>query len=143
MNNDELFATFLELEYRPKNPPVGIRDYVLKDRIILRQSVEGYSVLYLSSGASLKIPWKWTDLFLGLYYWGGDEIDWRGQKDFISLMTKLQTYHLGSFQKVNGEGYLGTLGDICAIGTGDFRKKYSKLSLPPFEWKGLAGTFDI
>lgn len=143
MRNDEIVQEYLRLCYFSSREHKE-KDYLITDHILLRASLEGWKIIYLNTGISLEIDWKWIDLFYELYCYAGDEISWRTDRDFISLMVRLQSFILGGIDKLqSGEKFLTLLAMICDIGTKDFIKKYPELKLKPFLLRRTADTLEI
>jgi hypothetical protein len=144
MTNQEILKDYLSLIYK-KDSRQEKCDIKIKDYIILRSTGMGDTIHYLTSGLSLFLPWSWISIFKGLFYYSGDQILYSGEsidtiEEFIRLSVILQSYPLGQVSKVNGDKFLDTLGDLCNIGTGEFREYMLKtydIKVEPFEYDSL------
>lgn len=136
----QLLLDFLELDYDEKKfGPDRAKDIVLGDLIVSRLDFSGYTVNYLFSGASLFIPWAWMDLFDKFNVHSGHQIlgmrIMNNLDKFIYLMTDLQ-------QKIMANLFvLEILGDICNIGTKEFRETIRPF--PPFEYSSRTRQIEI
>ncbi len=142
MKLEKLLREFMKLGYveKPCGPSNEI-DTLLDTFIIGREKKSGYLIYYLFSGASLEIPWKWIDLFGQFFVHsyhriinGGVEIE-DSLDEFIFKMTKLQQNFMTK-KKI-----LETVGDICELGTKEFREKVAPF--PPIEFQSLSKQVEI
>lgn len=123
---------FLDLEYKEKDPPQNPSDMKIKNLVIGRLNKKGYLIYYLHSGTSILIPWKWIDFFGQLFVHSGHKIlnkDYNKENKFenlVYLMTKLQE------RLMTRNNILEIVGQICKIGTAEFRKDYPMF--PPIQY---------
>lgn len=153
MKNLELFNDFIELSYTEGIRREDILDVNLNNFNILRRTWFGYTINYLTKGTSLLIPWKWIDIFSGLYVYSGDRILFNGKElcgdyyeDFILLSIRLQEFSIETARNIDGNLYLEVLSELCSLGTKKFRNllkdKYN-IDVDPFEYYSCKGDFDI
>ena len=150
MKNLEMFNNFIGLGYKKGIRRDKLIDMPVRNFIILRTTWPGKTIYYLDSGNSLFIPWEWIDLFTSFYIHSGSEVLYFDQPEeayegyfecFIWLCTDLMKYFGPS--KIEGDGFLDTLGNICNLGTEKFRERYKNLDLEPFVYKSKRKTFTI
>lgn len=124
MGIKDIFDEFMTLSYEPvREGPGGDKDTDFGNLIFSRLGRSGYIIHYLYSGASLKVPWKWIDVFGQFFVVGWDRIRHTGVaknklEEFIYRMTELQGL-IGTKSNT-----LGKLNQICEIGTKEFREIY-------------------
>lgn len=120
----KIVEEFLKLEYKKKNSSQRPSDIEIENLVIGRLNKHGYLVYYLHSGTSILIPWIWIDFFGQLFVHSGHKILKKNynKKDkfecFVYWMTKLQE------NLMTRNNILETIGQICKIGTTEFRKEY-------------------
>lgn len=127
-----LIREFIELGYTPvARGPAKAQDTILGPYIVGRLDKNGYMIYYLFSGVSIRIPWKWIDLFGQFFVHSGHKVEHMGLGEnsldnFIYWMTKLQQ------NLMTKKDILETIEKICGIGTKEFRKTI--LDLPGIEY---------
>lgn len=121
----DIVKEFFDLEYKEKSPSKRVSDMEIGNLVVGRLDKNGYLIYYLHSGSSILIPWKWIDFFGQLFVHSGHKIlnrDYNKEDKFESLvywMTKLQE------KLMIRNNILEVIGQICEIGTNEFRKEYS------------------
>ena len=137
----DIVKEFLDLGYKEKNSPQSPSDMRIGDLVIGRLNKEGYLIYYLHSGTSILIPWKWIDFFGQLFIHSGHKIlnkNYNKEDKFESLvylMTKLQE------KLMTRNNILETIGQICEIGTSEFRKEYPEF--PPIQYSSRIKQIEI
>ena len=142
-----VFEDFMALGYIEGNNPwkTKVKDISLGNLIVLRQGRRGISVNYLYDGSRLLIPFAWHDLWQSFYVHSGNRILFQNEENalqedslpYVERMILLNT----KFQQLlaikgPGKDILDILGDICTLGTGEFRKTYN-LKIEPFKYTSL------
>lgn len=137
----EILREFLDLEYKEKNPPQKLSDMEINNLVVGRLNKNGYLIYYLHSGTSILIPWRWIDFFGQLFVHSGHKIlnkDYDKMdevENLIYLMTKLQE------KLMTRNNILETVGQICKIGTVEFRKEYP--IFPPIQYSSRIKQIEI
>lgn len=128
--NTTTLVEYLNLGYTPGHRDSRLTDKMLNPTTLLRSTEEGDTVYYLTSGDTLFIPYRWIDLFEGLYLYGGNLILFKPYygKDYMEDFIQV-------WMKYEKDRSLDGITDLCILGTGKFRDWLSKehgIELGPF-----------
>ena len=128
MTQKDLFLEFMMLCYKkPGTRNYDLTDTLIKDPyIIVRCDGIDMKVLYLYSGLTINIPWKWIDTFRSYnVQYGSQALDIGSSGSeldkFIYNFLMLLIY----LDNKKGDDFLGTIYQICRTGTEKFRKMIS------------------
>lgn len=146
----DIFEEFMTLNYDvPGEWGKTIRDVSLKEYTIARYDDDSYTIHFLLNGVSIKIDWRWLDLFSSLNVISGSRIislanegELDEIEEFINLFLQFQI----QLDRRNGDNMLNLLSDICRVKTDKFRDflqdRYKKV-LKPIIFKSIEKVVEI
>lgn len=120
----ELFSEFMILSYEPGNKYNNLRDILIKPPYtIVRLDGQDCKIIYMHSGLSITIPWKWIDVFTSYNVkYGYRAISIKPSEENIDRLIYNFLMFITFLDNRRGDEFLNSLYNICRIGTKEFRK---------------------
>lgn len=123
--------------WKPEETDIGLYNYT-----ILRMAAGYVTLISLTSGVTIKIPYSWFDLFSSLNTWGGHRILLYKEKpmDNVSRIIHLGFYMIYYYSQRKSKEFISVLSEICKVGTAEFREwileEFGK-TLMPIEFRSI------